>query len=262
MKAKRVIFIILFLALLLVFAYSAYRVTGTLHEYSESDRYYEKTRQVAVSTQPPSQSAGRQSSDGETVPVPADRSPMTVDFDALMQLCPDARAWLCLPDTVIDYPVVQGRDNDYYLHHLLDGSENPGGSLFLDFRSPSDFTGWNTLIYGHNMSDGSMFHTLPRFKEQSFYEQHPFLYLNTPQGDYRLEVFACFVTWHDSRVYIRDFGSRTEFMEWVDLMRSYSDISSDVEVGPDDRIVTLSTCSYEYDDARYVVMTKLVPLDG
>lgn len=262
MKAKRAIFILLFVALLLVFAYSAYRVTTTLHEYSESDNYYEKTRKVAVSTQPPSQSAGSQGAGEEAVPLPADSSPMTVDFDALRQISPDVQAWLCLPDSVIDYPVVQGRDNDYYLHHLLDGSENPGGSVFFDFRNTLDFSEYNTLIYGHNMSDGSMFHTLPQFKNQSYFDRHPYLYLNTPGGDYRLEVFACFVTWHDSRVYIRDFGSRTEFMEWYELMRSYSDVSSDVEVGPDDRIVTLSTCSYEYDDARYVLMTKLVPLDG
>ena len=86
------------------------------------------------------------------------------------------------------------------------------------------------------------------------------MYLNTPNGDYRLDVFAGFVTWYDSRVYITYFLSRVEFEEWYTLMRSYSDFSSDVEVGNDDRIVTLSTCAYDYDDARYVLMAKLVPL--
>ena len=70
------------------------------------------------------------------------------------------------------------------------------------------------------------------------------------------------MTWYDSRVYTFDFESRTEFEEWVNLMRGYSDFSSDVEIGLDDRIVTLSTCTYDYDNARYVLMAKLVPLDS
>ena len=260
-KNIRTILIVIFVILVLVFLYSTYRVTRTIHQYNESTRYYERTRKdaVVVDDKPASPLAPGDVSDPEQQRM---TSPISVDFDALTENNSDVKAWLYCPDTKIDYPVVQSKDNSYYLYRFMDGSYNPSGTLFIDYRNMGDFTSKNTVIYGHHMGDGSMLASLVDYADQTYYDEHPFLFLNTPEGNYRLDVFAGFVTWYDSRVYTFDFESRTEFDEWVNLMRGYSDFSCDVNVGLDDRIVTLSTCTYDYDNARYVLMAKLVPLDS
>ncbi len=252
--------IVLFIALLGVFGYSAWHVTTTLHQYSESAHYYETTRSTAVSVTDPQQTVGTKTDNSAPEVKKLEVSPITVDFDVLRQSSSDIRGWLYCPDTKIDYPVVQAKDNAYYLYRFMDGTYNPSGSLFMDYRIAGDFSSKHTVIYGHHMGDGSMLASLVEYRSQEYYDEHPVMYLNTPDGNYRLELVSGFVTWYDSRLYTFDFVSRTEFEDWFALMRSYSDFESDVEVGIDDRIVTLSTCTYDYDNARYVVMAKLVPL--
>ena len=260
-KNIRTILIVVFVLLVLVFLYSAYRVTHTIHEYNESARYYNKTRKEAVILDDPSVVPLDPSS--TTVPQKERMtSPIKVDFDALMNTNSDIKGWLYSPDTKIDYPVVQAMDNSYYLYRFMDGSYNPSGTLFMDFRNMGDFSSKNSVIYGHHMTDGSMLASIVNYKDQAYYDEHPVMYLNTLEGNYRLDVLAGFVTWYESRGYTFDFESRTEFEEWITLMQSYSDFQCDVQVDPDDRIVTLSTCTYEYDNARYVLMAKLVPLDS
>lgn len=260
-KNIRTLLIVIFVILVLVFLYSTYRVTRTIHEYNESARYYDRTRKDAV-VPAEKPSAGTQEPCAATESEEQRlTSPIQVDFDALTGTNADIKAWLYSPDTKIDYPVVQSKDNSYYLYRFMDGSYNPSGTLFIDYRNMGDFSSKNTVIYGHHMGDGSMLASIVNYAEQAYYDEHPVLYLNTPGGNYRLDVFAGFVTWYDSRVYTFEFDSRTEFEEWNNLMRSYSDFQSDVKVNLDDRIVTLSTCTYEYDNARYVLMAKLVPLE-
>lgn len=259
-KPVKIILACLIVVLVAVFGYSAYRVTHTLHQYNESARYYEKTRQSAVAVDPEKHADPTAQQPQEIEKT--EKSPITVDFDALKAINPDIRGWLYSEGTKINYPVVQARDNAYYLYRLMDGSYNPGGTLFMDYRCQSDFGSKNTIIYGHHMQDGSMLASLVNYGKQAYYDEHPVMYLNTPDGDYRLEIFAGFVTWYDSRVYMYDFSSRTEFDEWVELMRSYSDFSCDVEVNQEDFLITLSTCTYDYDNARYVVLARMVPLNG
>lgn len=258
-KNLKTILIVVFVLLVIVFIYSAYQVTHTIHEYNESDRFYEKTRQSAVTSKDP-QAVSQGSRTVDQPDEPLEFSPIDVDFEELLKSSADIKGWLYSPNTKIDYPVVQSKDNAYYLHRLMDGTYNPSGTLFIDFRCAGDFSGKNTVIYGHHMQDGSMLASIVDYHDQKYYDEHPVMYLNTPDGDYRLDIVCGFVTWYDSRVYTFDFGSRTEFEEWFELMRSYSDFESDVEVGLDDRLVTLSTCTYDYDNARYVLLAKLVPL--
>lgn len=259
MKKSAKISLVIILALLaLIFVISTYRVTSTIHEYNESDRYYQQARETVVkenTSQTPSDEPAAVQKDPRTY------SPVTVDFSALQKDYPDIRGWLYAPGTEINYPVVQGKDNDFYLHRLMDGADNAGGTLFMDYRNSADFSSKHTLIYGHHMKDGSMFAALVNYADQAYYDEHPYLFLNTPNGNYRLDAVAGFVTLDDSRAYVMDFKSRAEFEEWYELMSSFSDFTSDVSFGPDDLIVTLSTCTYDYDNARYVLMTKLVPLD-
>lgn len=195
-----------------------------------------------------------------TEPVYAESAPIAVDFEVLWETNRDVVGWLYCEDTPINLPLVQGENNDYYLHRMLDGNWNSAGTLFLDYRNAGDFSDGNTVIYGHNMKDKSMFAVLPNYQQQSFYDEHPVMWLLTPETYYKMELVAGFVTSAASRLY--SFGLPEE--EQFQLVEEYlgrSGFQPAVSVEPGDRFVTLSTCSYEYDDARYVVIGKLTALD-
>lgn len=180
-----------------------------------------------------------------------------VDFAALKEVNPDFVGWLSCEGTPIHYPVVQGRDNDYYLHHLFDGSEGRCGCIFLEAQNEPDFSQPHSILYGHHMKDGSMFKSLKGYREQSYYEEHPVLLLLTPEKRYRLEVFAGFVAAEGSNAWQLDFRDEQERQRWLEEQIQRSDFHSDVFPGPEERILTLSTCSYEFQNARYVVHTVL-----
>ena len=187
-------------------------------------------------------------------------SPISIDFDLLAQRSGDVIGWLYLPDTAINYPVVQGSNNDYYLDHFLDGSTNVGGSLFADYTCPDDFSGQNTIIYGHNMRDGSMFALVDDYTDQAFYDAHPVMYLNTPNQNYLVDFFAGFTTDPESLVYTSAFATEGDYTAYLNTVRLYSDFSSSVEVSSADRIITLSTCTYTAEDVRYVLFGKLTEI--
>lgn len=187
-------------------------------------------------------------------------APIQVDFDALLAENPDVVAWLYCPDTPINYPVVQAEDNDYYMHRLLDGSKSYPGTLFMDYRNTEDFSDWNSVIYGHNMRNDSMFGTLPDYKEKEYFETHPEIYLLTPQRDYVIDVLAGFVTPNNSELYN---SLRPEDAEKESLLKDWLGVAgfaADEYPAMEDRMITLSTCSYEYKNARYVLIGSLEEL--
>ena len=206
---------------------------------------------IAPSSPPPEE--------GEA-PEEAETSPVSVDFEALRQLGGDVIGWICLPDTVINYPVVQGRDNSYYLDHFPDGTSSVGGSIFADCACPSDFSGQNTILYGHNMRDGSMFALIDDYIDPAFCEAHPFFYLNTPTQNYRVDIFAGFTTDPESFVYTTAFGEESDFAAYLNTLRSLSDFSVPTELSSSDRILTLSTCTYSDLDVRYVLFGRLAEI--
>jgi len=162
-------------------------------------------------------------------------------------------AWLTIDGTNIDYPVVKHSDNDYYLHHLFNGEWNSSGCLFMDCSNQADFLDQHTIIYGHHMDNGSMFQNLMYYKDQSFYNEHPTAQLITPDGAYTVEFFAGYVTGVDGDAWQPDFASSEEFPEWLGNAKEKSLFESETTPTAGDRIVTLSTCSYEFYNARFVV---------
>lgn len=187
-------------------------------------------------------------------------SPIVVDFEALKERNGDVCAWLYCPDTVISYPVVEAEDNSFYLHRDIDLNYSSYGTLFTEAMSARNFDNDNSIIYGHHMKDGGMFAGLVNYAKESYYIKHPVFYLNTPEMNYRVEVFAAFLTDMYSDAYNNSFDSDEEMQAWLDAAKELSAIETEVEVQPGDRILTLSTCTYEYDTARYVVMGKMIPI--
>jgi len=181
-----------------------------------------------------------------------------IDFAALQAVNRDAAAWLYSPGTPIDYPVMRAADYDYYLHHLPDRKVNANGTLFIDYNW-TDFSGGLTVVYGHNMLSGKMFGSLSHYKQQAFFEKHPHMYLYTAEsGNFRVDLlYGCVIgagQWRQ-RAFM--------FEENLDALLAYAahntTFVSETAYEPGDRLIALSTCSYEFDNARYVVIGVLRP---
>ena len=185
-----------------------------------------------------------------------------IDWDKLRKINPDVVGWLYYEDSVIDYPVVKGQDNDRYLYTLFDGSTGGFGTLFADAATEAPFRQFNTIVYGHHMRDGSMFAPLKRLKDSSYAGEHPQLELITPEGKFHLLIWAFLNQPADSQIYMTNIHDKEERAAYLELIRDLADYTTDVEVSVEDRLVILSTCAYEYQDARYMVVGKMVPWDG
>ena len=174
--------------------------------------------------------------------------------------------WIEMPgDTEINYPVVQGEDNDYYLHYAYDGTYNPAGSIYLDYKNNVALsTNRHSIIYGHNMESGTpMFANLLHYREGNYWDNNRYINIYTDEALYTYEVFAAYET-EPSQVKIENQSWRMNFnrdddifMDWIDSIRARSDISPKVTVEADDRILTLSTCM-NINENRYVVHAVLV----
>lgn len=268
-RMARVLLAALCVFLLTLFFFSVWKILSIMRDYKTAERRYSALSDSVVSAQAPAQPAptpapeteGSDQAGSEAETSMRERSPVSVDFAELGKLCGDVVGWLYLPNTPINYPLVQGQDNSYYLHRFLDGSENGGGTLFVDFVCPSDFSGRNTIIYGHNMRDGSMFALIDDYADVRFYEQHPVMYLNTPKQNYRIEFFSGFTTDPESFVYSVDFASENDYVAFLNSLLASSEIRCGTTVSSSDRVVTLSTCTYSGEDVRFVLCGKLVEID-
>ena len=183
---------------------------------------------------------------------------MDIDFGTLQTINPDGGAWLYCPGTAIDYPVIWAPDYYYYLHHLPDGTPNSNGSLFIDYNNASDFSDKLTVIYGHNMKSGQMFGSLTKYKKQSYFNQHPYMYLYTGGGSYRIDLlYGCVVGAGEWRE--RAFMYEVNLNALLAYAAQNTTFKSGTQYAETDRIVAMSTCSYEFGDARYVVIGVLRP---
>jgi sortase B len=189
--------------------------------------------------------------------APTPSAPIIPDFGQLTGSLPDIIGWIRNPGASIDYPVMQGEDNDYYLRRLPNGKNNQIGSIFIDYRNAADFSDKNTLIYGHYTRQGYMFGSLSKYKKPAYYRGHPFMLLYTPEADYMVELFAGYLLdpeQENPQIY---FDDETEFNDYISGLRERSVFQSEVEVGSEDRLLTLCTCDYSFTNARFVLVGRL-----
>lgn len=176
----------------------------------------------------------------------------------LQEIYPDAIGWIYIPDTSINYPIMQGEDNDFYLTHGTDGRSLKCGCIELDFRCENRFQNNFNILYGHNMKNGSMFANVCRFKEQAYYDSHLYGWVYTSDAVYRLDFFSVAVTdWHDEI-----YNGFRSLDEWTPYLKEISRIYEEVELTEQDRLVLLSTCSYEFKNARTVLTGRLVEMES
>ncbi len=231
--------IILVIAIV-VFAVSAYKLYGIFSEYNKGDKEYQKIQDLVINTEK------KDDTKEET---------FSVDFEKLLEMNSDVVGWIRFDEpSEINYPVVQGRDNEEYLKRTFEANTNKLGTLFVDVNNPGDFSGRNTFIYGHNMKNGSMFAQLLKYKDDSFYKEHPYFYIYTPDEKVRTyEIFSAGVVKDTSDSYIMDYADDAAFQTYIDYIKQQSAYPTSAEVTTASKIVSLSTCTNVRDDERFLV---------
>ena len=214
---------------------SSYNIYTTLSEYKRSDNIYSEIRNLkeAAMTE-----AGEDEIEDENVKLSKELSKKNSDY----------RCWINVQGTNIDYPIVQGRDNSYYLTHDFNKGYLPAGSIFMDYRNDLK-KDLNTVIYGHHMRNSTMFGQLEKFKKKEFFEENKRVMISTKEGTQEYEVFAIGIFKADFGYNKVDFGNKEEYEAFLNKIKENALFKRDI-VSSEDQIITLSTCSYEFDNAR------------
>ena len=199
-------------------------------------------------------------SPAEEPPAPVDEHAarlLELDIEALQAVNGDVLGWLEIPGSAVSYPLVQGTDNQYYLEHTWNREPSAAGAIFLETRCDGDLSGFNTVVYGHRMMDGSMFGSLKYYKEQSYWAEHPFIYIADGQACRRYEIFAAYEVPVTGTAYQIGFPGEADRQAFLDDCTARSVIETGVCPTACDQILTLSTCTGKGHAARWVVQARL-----
>lgn len=245
-QMRKWIYRIIIFILCCIIGFCLYKIGGILYEYHKGTSAYNEIQKLAGVTH----EIDKIEEKG------MDRFDY-VDFEALAKKNEDIRAWIYSRNTVINYPIVQGRNNEYYLYRMFNREWNGKGSLFIDANCEHPFEDFNTIIYGHRMKDGSMFHDLIKYRDKAYYEKHRIMYLLTPDKRYKVRIFGVLTIPADSDFYRLSFIDDADKEGYINDVKTGSETPMDVEVTSADRIIMMSTCTYEFEDARLVVFGKL-----
>ena len=255
---NRIVRFVLALILLAGMATGIYKLVEISREYSRADEIqnemlvYKPTPAVETSAAPPVPD--------QTPGIPPRRVNQEI-LDAQKQINSDIVGWLTIPNTNIDYLFVQASDDNFYLRRDLNKRQASAGSIFMDSRNSSDFSDFNTILYGHNMKNGSMFHNLRKFADKDFFDGNRTGTIFLADRVFSLQIFAYLVTGADNaEIYQTVIITNPEKEDFFDYIRDHARQYRDIGLTAQDRIVTLSTCAYEYDDARMVLLAQLVEI--
>lgn len=180
---------------------------------------------------------------------------LALDLQALQEVNQDVVGWIEIPGTELSYPLLQGPDNYYYLTHSWKKWNNAGGAIYLDSSADPALGDFHTIIYGHRMNNDSMFGTLRRYAGQDYLEAHPNVYIVLADGVYRYEVYAAFEASVNSLVY--DPGLSGRETDLIALGVDSSLVDAGIVPIPEDRLLTLSTCTAWGHANRWVVQCRL-----
>lgn len=198
----------------------------------------------------------------ETETASEETAVIPVKFTELQQVNPDVYAWITVPGTEIDYPILQhASDNSYYLMHNIDGSYGYPGCIYTENLNSKDFTDNNTVIYGHNMKNGSMFAQLHKFEDPDFFQENREVLIYLPDEVLHYTIFAAHI--YDDRhlLYSFDFSDPDVYQKYLDSVFNTRDMSANIDkdmtVTKDDQIITLVTCIGSQPNNRLLVQAVL-----
>lgn len=200
--------------------------------------------------------------DADTESIEKEFYEAPIDFESLWEVNADVYAWIRVPGTVVDYPILQhATDNTYYLNYNIDGSYGYPGCIYTENLNKKDFTDNNTVIYGHNMKNGTMFAGLHQYEDMTFLEENDKVYIYTPEKEFQYTIFAAYV--YDDRhlLYSFDFANEDVYATYLQNIQSMRDLSanirSDITVTKEDKIITLVTCMSKQPEKRLLVQAVL-----
>lgn len=180
----------------------------------------------------------------------------SIDFESLKAINPDTVAWLRIPGTDIDYPIVQTNDNDKYLHTDFEGKQSSAGTIFLDCDSESSLLGRHSVLYGHHMRNGSMFAQIVKFKDEAFFKEHREIIIYLPDQELHLRTISAAYGDASGEKRRTVFDSQEMFDQYIDDMTKACSFR---ELPPDGTksLYSFVTCSYEFDNARTILYAVL-----
>jgi len=181
------------------------------------------------------------------------------DFTEMEEINEDTIGWISIADTSIDYPIFQASDNSYYLTHDCNHDESKYGSIFMDYRNAANFSDNHTILYGHNMKNGSMFHDLNEYSNHLFFDEHIYIKVYSQDVYRKWVIFSTYSTEPDFNYLQTAFASSEDYSVFLKALLSHSEFSNEnIQVTAEDKILTLSTCSNDFENGRRVVHAKLV----
>ena len=199
-KFGRILSDIVIVVCLMIAGFSGWNLYKELHEYQESKETYEKLTPEVVIENP-------DTNEVDTAPL--------FDWEKLKGINGDFVGWIRLDDSTVDYPFVQGTDNEYYLRHLFDGTYNNSGCVFMDVNNNRDFSDKNTILYAHNMKNGTMFAAIEKYKDASYYDGHKVIHIYTEAATYDVYPVAGIVTDGQDDYVRTSFSDDNDFMSYV-----------------------------------------------
>lgn len=215
------------LVILAILAFNIYNIVNVFVEYSKANASNEKVQSIKVSKE-----------------------------NSLYETNNDFKFWITIDNTNIDYPVVQGEDNDFYLSHDFFKEKSISGSVFLDYRDNDKSK--NSILYAHNMKNNSMFSDLELFKDEHFFNKNNLITITRNDKNYIYQVFSVYYISGNETYHLQtNFNSNNEFLNYLESIKSKSLFKSNKELDSNN-IITLSTCSYEFKNCRTVVHAQLI----
>ena len=238
-----------------------YLHSESIEEESSSEPEEEIETPVPEDIPEPNLFGGREYPDGTELELPD----MAPDFDGLKAECEDIYAWLYIPQTKINYPILQAPEDkgaEYYLRKDIYGKKDTAGCIFTQYYNRNDWLDHNTIIYGHNMRNGSMFADLHCYEDPEFVKQVPYIYIYTPDNLLVYETYCAVEHSNEHLMFAYDYNNQEEMSEFLEMLGKkdglHDLILPEVEISAEDYFITLSTCVTGSDDKRYLVVAKLV----
>lgn len=215
------------IVLILIIFICIYNISEKLIEYNKADNSYEKIR-------------------------------VEKEEENLYDKYEDYRGWIKIDNTNINYPIVQGKDNSFYLDKDINKNYLSSGSIFMNYLNHG-FNDENTVLFGHHMRNKTMFAQLKKYKEKEFFYGDNDIVIEVENDKVlKYKVFSAYVTDAKDNYIKTNFDDKDQYKEFLEDIKNKSQYKSDIDVNENDKIITLSTCSYEFNDARMVVHGKLL----
>lgn len=251
-----------------ILLFSIFKLSSILLGYKSGEKEYEQLKEQYVLEEPtaPEKILERiekyeeeNEGEGSEQEKIQELIPMTrIDLSSLKKMNSDTVGWIEIPGTVLSYPMVHTKDNSFYLTHTFRKETNKSGSIFIEALNDSAFSDLHTIIYGHNMKDGSMFAQLKNYTTESYLKAHPYIYIDLADGSHCYQIFSCHETNPEqpgNKVYTIGYKANDTYAEFLDSIKSASTFDTGVDVSIEDSVITLSTCTNN-GDSRFVVHAK------